>query len=59
MCRVVVRRNKDGGLYYVVFHGRKLAPTIAKWSNVWDAIRSAEQQAGIDMMEVSADVFEL
>lgn len=59
MCRVVVRENMDGGFYYVVYHGRKLAPTVAKWSNVWDAIRSAEQKAAMDMREVCANVYKL
>ena len=51
ICRVVVRRNEDGGRYYVVYHGRRLAPTIARWANVWDAVRAAEQQAASDMTE--------
>lgn len=57
MCRVVARRNNDGGFYYVVFHGRKLAPTISRWSNVWDAVRAAEGQAACDMREVNEYVF--
>ena len=48
---MVVRRNEDGGRYYVVYHGRRLAPTIARWANVWDAVRAAEQQAASDMTE--------
>lgn len=57
MCRVAVRNNEDGGFYYVVYHGRRLAPTIYKWSNVWDAIRAAEQQAAIDLREVCVNLF--
>lgn len=53
MCRVVIRHNSDNGLFFVVYHGRKLAPTISKWVNVWDAVRSAEQQAACDMREVN------
>lgn len=59
MCRVMVRRNEDGGFYYVVYHGRKLAPTIARWANVWDAIRSAEEKAACDMREVCDNVYEV
>lgn len=59
MCRVAVRRNEDGGFYYVVYHGRRLAPTIARWSNVWDAIRAAERQAATDMREVCANIYEV
>lgn len=59
MCRVMVRRNEDGGFYYVVYHGRRLAPTISKWSNVWDAIRAAEMEAASDMREVYANVFDV
>lgn len=51
MCRVMVRQNKDGGRYYVVYHGRRLAPTISKWSNLWDAVRAAEQQAACDLVK--------
>ena len=59
MCRVMVRQNEDGGRYYVVYHGRKLAPTISKWSNLWDAVRAAEQQAACDLGEVYVNSCEL
>lgn len=57
ICRVVVRQNEDHGFYYVVYHGRKLAPTISRWENVWDAVRAAELKAAIDMREVCSNVF--
>ena len=59
ICRVMVRQNEDGGFFYVVYHGRKLAPTIARWENVWDAIHSAEMQAASDMREVCENIFSI
>lgn len=59
MCRVMVRRNEEGGYYYVVYHGRKLAPAVSRWSNVWDAIRSAEMQAACDMSVACANGYDL
>ena len=59
MCRVMVRKNEDGDFYYVVYHGRKLATTIARWKNVWDAIRDAERIACCDMREVCENVFDV
>lgn len=59
MHRVFVCKNEDGGIYYVHYVGRKLAPTIAKWSRVEDAINSAKSDAFEDMCEIYANYIKL
>lgn len=59
MHRVCVRKNEDGGFYYVYYIGRKLAPTIAKWAMVNDAVNSAITGARLEMEKVFEYRFEL
>ena len=55
MCRVVVRYDSANNPFFVVYHGRKLAPFVSKWCTLVDAVRYAKRIAVRDMFDLNND----